>query len=52
LAGNPSDICYTGTERSVYRYLETLKRAEVKASLSIYRIQKYASNIAVWLDVA
>ena len=42
---------YTGTERSVYRYLETLKRAEVKASVTMHRIQKYSSNIAVWLFV-
>ena len=42
---------YTGTERSVYRYLETLKQAEVKASVNPARIQKYSANTAVWLFV-
>ncbi len=31
---------YTGTERSVYRYLETLKQAEVRASVNPARIRK------------
>jgi len=42
---------YTGTERSVYRYLETLKQAEVRASVNPARIRKYAANTAVWLFV-
>ena len=42
---------YTGTERSVYRYLETLKQAEVRASVNPARIQKYAVNTAIWLVV-
>jgi transposase len=42
---------YTGTARSVYRHLETLKQAEVRASLNPARIQKYSSNTAVWLFV-
>ena len=46
MAGNPSDICYTGTQRSVYRYLETLKQAEVKAS-NPARLQKYSAKTAV-----
>lgn len=40
---------YTGSERTVYRYLETLKQAEVKASANPQRIQKYAPNAALWL---
>lgn len=51
MAGNPSDICYTGTERSVYRYLETLKQAEVQASVNPARLQKYSAKTAVWLFV-
>jgi transposase len=42
---------YTGTDRSVYRYLKTLKQAEVRASLHPERIQKYAANTAIWLFV-
>jgi len=42
---------YTGTERSVYRYLETLKQAEVRASVNPARIRKYSGNTAVWLFV-
>jgi transposase len=42
---------YTGTDRSVYRYLKTLKQAEVRASLNPERIQKYAATTAIWLFV-
>jgi transposase len=42
---------YTGTARSVYRHLETLKRVEVKASVNLERIQKYSPSTAVWLFV-
>jgi len=35
--------------RTVYRYLETLKQAEVKTSANPQRIQKYAPNVALWL---
>lgn len=42
---------YTGTDRSVYRYLKTLKQAEIKASLHPERIQKYSVNTAIWLFV-
>ena len=42
---------YTGTDRSVYRYLKTLKQAEVRASLNPERLQKYTPNTAIWLFV-
>jgi transposase len=42
---------YTGTERSVYRYLETLKHAEVRASVHPERIQHYSAQTAIWLFV-
>jgi transposase len=42
---------YPGTERSVYRYLKTLKQTEVRASVNPARIRKYAANTAVWLFV-
>ena len=42
---------YTGTERSVYRHLETLKQAEVRAALNPARVQKYSVNTAIWLFV-
>jgi transposase len=42
---------YSGTYRSVYRYLETLKQAEVKASANPYRLQKFSATTAVWLFV-
>ena len=40
---------YTGTARSVYRYLETLKQAEVRVSVDPARLRKYSANTAVWL---
>lgn len=45
------DQGYSGTERSVYRYLETLKQAEVKASVNPHRLQKFSANTTVWLFV-
>jgi transposase len=42
---------YTGTERSVYRHLKTLKQAEVRTSVNPERIQKYSVNTAIWLFV-
>ena len=42
---------YTGTDRSVYRYLKTLKQAEVRTSLHPERLQKYTANTAIWLFV-
>src|SRR3989442_7225235 len=42
---------YSGSERTVYRYLETLKQAEVKTSANLHRLQKFSANTAVWLFV-
>jgi transposase len=42
---------YAGTERTVYRHLETLKQAEVKACANPHRLHKFAANTAVWLFV-
>lgn len=42
---------YTGSDRSVYRYLSALKQAEGKASPCATRIQKYTPKTAVWLFV-
>src|SRR5436309_13225502 len=41
------DQGYTGTQRSVYRYLETLKQAEVRATASPSRLQKFSATTAV-----
>ena len=42
---------YTGTQRSVYRSLNTLKQAEVRASVNPERLQNYAVHTAIWLFV-
>lgn len=42
---------YDGSERTVYRYLEPLKEAEVRASVDIHRLQKFTASTAVWLFV-
>src|SRR5947209_7109832 len=42
---------YTGSERSVYRYLATLKQAEIQVPTNVERIKKYTPNTAVWLFV-
>jgi transposase len=42
---------YAGSERSVYRYLATLKQAEIQAPVNVERIKKYTPNTAVWLFV-
>ena len=42
---------YDGWARTVYRYLETLKQAEVKASVDVHRLQKFTANTAIWLFV-
>lgn len=42
---------YTGSGPTVYRYLDTLKQAEVKAPANLDRIQKFSANAAVWLFV-
>ena len=35
----------------MYRYLETLKQAEVQESADLQRLQKFTANTAVWLFV-
>lgn len=45
---------YTGSERTVYRYLETLKQAEIRASTRstpLSRLQHFSAKTAVWLFV-
>jgi transposase len=42
---------YDGSERTVYRYLEPLKQAEVRASVDLHRLQKFTANTAVWLFI-
>jgi transposase len=42
---------YTGSDRSVYRYLATLKQTEIQAPVNVERIKKYTPNAAVWLFV-
>jgi len=42
---------YTGSERTVYRHLETLKQANVQTSLDPNRLHKFTANTAVWLFV-
>ena len=45
------DQGYSGSERSVYRYLETLKQHEVKASSTSHRLHKFCATTAVWLFI-
>ena len=42
---------YTGSERTVYRYLEPLKQAEVRANVNPQRLEKFSAKTAVWLFV-
>jgi transposase len=42
---------YTGSERTVYRHIETLKQASVQASLHPDRLRKFTPSAAVWLFV-
>jgi transposase len=42
---------YTGSERTVYRHIETLKQANVQASLNPDRLRKFTASTAVWLFV-
>lgn len=42
---------YRGSERTVYRYLATLKETDGKVSLPNHRLPQYSSNTAVWLFV-
>ena len=40
---------YRGSERMVYRFLETLKTTEIVTSAGSHRLPQYTSNAAVWL---
>nr|WP_040447141.1 transposase [Ktedonobacter racemifer] len=42
---------YSGSDRSVYRYLKTLKLAEVRAEVPLHRLKKFSAKTAVWLFV-
>jgi Transposase and inactivated derivatives len=42
---------YTGSERIVYRYLEVLQQAEVKAPANLHRLKKFSATTAVWLFI-
>ncbi len=42
---------YTSSDRSLYRYLATLKRVEIQAPITLERIKKETPNTAVWLFV-
>jgi transposase len=42
---------YTGSERTVYRSIETLKQARVQASLHPNRLHTFTASTAVWLFV-
>ena len=40
---------YSGSERMVYRFLETLKTTEIVTSAGTARLPHYTSTVAVWL---
>lgn len=42
---------YTGSERTVYRHIETLKQASVQTSLHPDRLRQFTASTAVWLFV-
>jgi transposase len=42
---------YTGSERMVYRFLETLKTHEIVTSAGTHRLPHYTSTAAVWLFI-
>src|SRR6266513_2450980 len=42
---------YTGSERTVYRHIETLKQASVRVSLNLNRLHTFTASTAVWLFV-
>jgi len=42
---------YDGSERTVYRFLETLKQAQVKTVIEYERIQKFSASTAIWLFI-
>jgi transposase len=45
------ELGYTGSERTVYRHIETLKQASVQAPLNPARLRKFTASTAVWLFV-
>jgi transposase len=42
---------YTGSDRTVYRHIQTLKQAHVQACLNPDRLCKFTASTAVWLFV-
>lgn len=42
---------YTGSDRTLYRYLAALQQAEVKASVRLHHLQKFSASTAIWLFV-
>ncbi len=42
---------YDGSERTVYRFLETLKQAQVKTVIEYERLQKFSASTAIWLFI-
>jgi transposase len=42
---------YTGSERTVYRHIETLKQESVQASLNPNRLHTFTASSAIWLFV-
>ncbi len=42
---------YDGSERTVYRFLETLKQAQVKTVIEYERLQKFSASTAIWLCI-
>jgi transposase len=42
---------YTGSDRTVYRHIQTLKQAHVQACLNPARLHKFTASTAVWLFV-
>src|SRR5437588_5681694 len=42
---------YTGSDRTVYRHIETLKQASVQASLHPDRLRTFTASTALWLFV-
>ncbi len=43
------ELGFRGSERTLYRYLETLKQTEVMVSPRSHRLPQYSANTAVWL---
>ncbi|WP_161977748.1 transposase [Dictyobacter kobayashii] len=42
---------YTGSERTLYRYLEVLQQTEVTISTNLHRLKQFSATTAVWLFV-